>query len=89
MVRRVATGMAIGYFAVSHNPSLDTEEAGRLLGVISEYIASRDGRTYLKRRGGVKQMATVLLHFYRGAPKLRIAEVFKTFSPRGRCPKGG
>jgi len=33
-------------FAVSHNPNLDAEEAGRLLGVISEYIASRDERAY-------------------------------------------
>jgi hypothetical protein len=29
-------------FAVSHNANLRTEEAGRLLNVISEYIASRE-----------------------------------------------
>ena len=30
------------FFAVSHNANLRTEEAGRLLNVISEYIASRE-----------------------------------------------
>jgi hypothetical protein len=29
-------------FAVCHNANLDAEEAGRLLNVISEYIASRE-----------------------------------------------
>jgi hypothetical protein len=29
-------------FAVQHNDNLDTEEAGRLLDVISRYIASRE-----------------------------------------------
>lgn len=29
-------------FVVSHNANLHTEEAGRLLNVISEYIASRE-----------------------------------------------
>jgi len=29
-------------FAVRHNANLDTEEAGRLLEVISQYIASRE-----------------------------------------------
>jgi hypothetical protein len=29
-------------FAVHHNANLDTEEAGRLLDVVSQYIASRD-----------------------------------------------
>ena len=29
-------------FAVSHNANLRTEEAGRLLNVVSEYIASRE-----------------------------------------------
>jgi hypothetical protein len=28
-------------FAVRHNANLDTEEAGRLLDVVSQYIASR------------------------------------------------
>jgi len=27
-------------FAVRHNANLDTEEAGRLLGVVSQYVAS-------------------------------------------------
>jgi len=29
-------------FAVRHNANLDTEEAGRLLDVVSQYIASRE-----------------------------------------------
>ncbi len=29
-------------FAVHHNASLDTEEAGRLLEVVSQYIANRE-----------------------------------------------
>lgn len=29
-------------FAVRHNANLETEEAGRLLDVVSQYIASRD-----------------------------------------------
>jgi hypothetical protein len=29
-------------FAVSHNANLDTEEAGRLLDVVSQYIACRE-----------------------------------------------
>ena len=36
-----ATGTASALFAVRHNGNLDTEEAGRLLDVVSQHIAGR------------------------------------------------